>query len=239
MPKKKKSQLPLILLIIGIVLSVFIYKKYQPKKTYHFHNLPELPEGFKSYGIDVSHHQGTIDWNTFFNACDSSISFVFCKATEGIEFIDEEFENNAQALLDHNKKFSAYHFFLPKPDPIQQANHFISVYKNYEGQLPPVLDAETEGDSDTELIKNMKTWLEHVELKTGKRPIIYTSYNFYNEKFKDHFKGYKYWVANYSDKAYRFKDDNILYWQFSDNGKIPGIQKPVDLNYSKIEFLVD
>ena len=47
------------------------------------------------HGIDISHHQKTIDWN---KVKESGISFVFVKATEGIDYLDSMFIFNWQSL---------------------------------------------------------------------------------------------------------------------------------------------
>ena len=54
------------------------------------------PEGFSIRGIDVSHHQGVIDWEKLSKAQigKDPISFVFIKATEGQDFLDENFNDN-------------------------------------------------------------------------------------------------------------------------------------------------
>lgn len=196
----------------------------------------EIPEGFKSYGIDVSHHQGEIDWELLFTSGDSIIDFVYCKATEGLHHVDSEWQNNQNGLKKRNIKVGAYHFFLPNKDPIQQANHFLMHYNHAENYLPPVIDVELETDSDTELVNNVILWLDCVEKKISMRPIVYTSHYFYQTKFKDKLHGYKYWIANYNTSPPGLEDTNIIFWQFTDKGHLEGINEDVDLNYSKILF---
>ena len=82
----------------------------------------------------------------------------------------------------------------------------------------------------------ISAWLKRVEDKTGKRPIIYTSYNIYMNWLSIALPDYHFWVANYSDKVSRFKKDNILHWQYSEKGVINGIDGFVDLNYSKVKI---
>lgn len=199
-------------------------------------SLDELPAGFNSYGIDVSRYQGTIDWDAFFNHSDSLMTFVYCKATEGCDHVDSQWKRNRTELVRRGKAHGAYHFFIPSKDPIIQAEHFLANYATDDNDLPPVLDAEIEGNSITALIKNMTLWLKHVEIKTGRRPIIYTSYHIYTTIFKSRFDGYKFWIANYNKNPKGFDDEDILHWQYSDKGKVPGISGDVDLNYSKVKF---
>jgi len=237
--KKSNRRFTTILLLSFLGISgYFAYQNYFKEKfrAVQITELPQLPEGFKSYGIDISHHQSEIDWNEFLAQNDSTIKFVYCKVTEGIQLIDRQWKNNHTRLYEVKIPHGGYHFFRPSADPAIQAKHFLSNYNHNETELPPALDVETEGKSDSELIASMKIWLNIVEQKTGKRPIIYTSYSFYSTKFKHHFDNYKFWVANYSNKSHRFLDEQIIHWQFSESGKVPGITGFVDLNYSKIEF---
>lgn len=214
-----------------------LFKQYNSKESSHqFKGLRELSGSFQSYGIDISHYQGKIDWDVFFKESDSIIGFVYCKATEGVTYIDKNWEYNQKALRENNKAFGAYHFFIPQLNAELQADHFLNQYYPEQEDLPPVLDVETEAKSDTELTSKMNTWLKIVEEKTGKRPIIYTSYHFYDTKFKKKFKNYKFWIANYNDRPDRMKDENILYWQYSDKGRVPGIKGDVDMNVSKIDY---
>lgn len=196
----------------------------------------ELPEGFMSYGIDISHHQGKIDWERSFTAMDSLVSFVYCKATEGLNHVDTQWERNREQLIAHGVLHGAYHFFLPQKDPVLQAQHFLNHYKPLQGDLPPVLDAEIEVKAQKKLVKDMLIWLRTVEQATGKRPVIYTSHHLYRTVLKEAFVDYKFWIANYNKNVSGLEDEQIIHWQYSDKGEIPGIKEDVDLNFSKIEF---
>ncbi len=233
--KNKRKAFALVVLIIFSLPSIFfLYKRLNSSSAPS--NFIALPKDFKSYGIDVSHHQKEIDWSTVFQSPDTLISFVYCKATEGITHIDTQWKRNREELLKRKKTHGAYHFFLPSFSASKQAMHFLSQYKVHPDDLPPVLDAEINDIGNETLISGMKEWLTIVEKQTGRRPIIYTSYTLYQEVLKKNFPNFKFWVANYSDKEYRFHDDQILYWQYSDNGSLPGIKEDVDLNFSKIKF---
>ncbi|NRA13320.1 MAG: hypothetical protein HRT57_15345 [Crocinitomicaceae bacterium] len=222
--------------VLALVIGYAIYAKTASTAPSKLIGIRELPPGFKSHGIDISRYQGEIDWPTFLDEAGSTVSFVYCKATEGVSHIDSRYAENKKTLRQYNKAFGAYHFFSPSLNAEKQAKHFLSNYTPHGNELPPVLDVESESVSDSKLIKGMKTWLEYVELKTGKRPVIYTSYHFYSTKFKNHFKNYKFWIANYSRRNDRMISDRIIHWQYSDKGGVPGIKGPVDLNFSKQEF---
>lgn len=196
-----------------------------------------IPKGFNSFGIDVSHHQGLIDWKKIFQnkQLDTLLNFAYCKATEGTTFIDERWAENRQTLNEMGIRNGAYHFFNPDSDPIKQAEHFISIWKPRDIDLPPMLDVEIENKekNDLKLKKSINKWLLHVEKKTGHHPIIYTQDNFFNKKFKKDFLNYNFWIASYTKKPINLNYKRIVHWQYSKSGEIPGISEKVDLNVSK------
>lgn len=236
--RSKRRSKYILLFLLGSVLSACIYFYYEYTKKFTTPqelNLPVIPEGYNSYGIDISRYQGDIDWDLFMEKSDTLISFIYCKATEGINHVDRKWESNRKALRELNLLHGCYHFFRPEGDAIEQAEHFLRYYSDMDQELPPVLDSEIETSSE-ELILNMKKWLAHVENATGRRPIIYTSNHIYTTKFKDKFSGYKFWIANYNPGGPEASDESIVMWQYTDKGSVPGIYGPVDMNYSKINY---
>lgn len=226
----QRSWLIAISLLI-ILFSTAVYFTSRPKKSVELVP-PSAP--FVSIGLDVSHHQGKIDWDQVIESTDSLLSFVYFKSTEGTRFIDPSAHSNQQALHRREIPNGAYHFFSPHQDAIAQAEHFLNNYNPTFSSLPPVLDVETEGASDQNLIGKMKLWLDHVEGELGVRPIIYTNYHFYNTKFEATLKDEKFWIAHYTSNSNHLNKDNIIHWQYSEFGKVDGINGFVDLNYSKV-----
>ena len=239
--KRKSNTTNWILFFLAIpVITITAWYFYSPseKKISKNSFLENIPLGFESVGIDVSHHQGDINWNNLFykEHYDTIIHFVYCKATEGNSHVDTKWHYNRKTLNNLGVPNGAYHFFITKEAPRPQAYHFLNFWKKREVDLPPVLDVENEGFSDNDLREKMKIWLNEVEERTGIRPIIYTSLNFYETKFKNHFPNHKFWIAAYSKKPDFMNNKNILHWQFSENGILPGIDEEVDLNVSTIPF---
>jgi len=226
----------LVLIGIGIVLFTQEDNTEETSLTEKIHI--ELPKGFKSSGLDVSHHQGKINWEKLVNTSpiDTLIDFVYCKATEGRTYIDSEWESNRMQLNALGIRNGAYHFFNPNVSPKEQAKHFLAIWKQREIDLQPVLDVESESVSDKKLIKNMYDWLIYVENKSGFRPIIYTSYSYYTQKFKNEFKDYQFWIASYDKNPNAIRDKRIVHWQFTNKIELPGISEKVDFNVSKRRF---
>jgi lysozyme len=237
--KKSKSSIKAIVigaLLIGLSVIAYFYYSKDIKVVNKEEVVKSIPEGFPAFGIDVSHHQGEIDWEKLFvkERYDTIIHFVYCKATEGSDHLDTQWKKNRAELQRLNIPNGAYHFFSPQTEPRPQAAHFLAHWKKSDLDLPPVLDVESEGFSDEDLIAKMKIWLKVVEDKTGMRPIIYTSLNFFETKFINDFKNYKFWIAAYSRKPECIDDSRIIHWQYSEAGELPGFAEKVDLNVSKI-----
>lgn len=226
-----------MLIPVGIVAFVFFWYKSEGmvQTSTHFHEI--IPPGYKSVGLDVSHHQGEIDWDLLFTekGFDTIIDFVYCKVTEGSDHLDTQWERNRDYLNKHGISNGAYHYFNPKSAPRPQAAFFLETYKIRSIDLPPVLDVEDEGFSDEDLRAKVLIWCEEVKKATGVKPIIYTSLSFYETKFRGKMDGYNFWIAAYSREPEYMTDREVLHWQFSESGRLPGISGNVDLNVSKLD----
>lgn len=241
--KRKSNSRSLLLILFAIIMTgaYLVYSRYYAVKNRAFTtlNYSDLPEGFEGFGIDVSHYQGEIDWQALHDSLHATIGFVYLKATEGTTISDEYLNRNNSELDRLGILHGAYHFYIPSADPAAQAKHFLKSFKSEQKDLPPVLDVETEIADKSKLINGVKLWLAEVEKSTGRKAIIYTSFSMYSNLLKEHFKGYKFWIANYSRREERFRDPQILFWQYTDQAVLPGIKNVVDVNYSRINYTVD
>jgi len=186
------------------------------------------PEGFPIHGIDVSIYQLWIDWKTVSEQ--NLIKFAFIKATEGESHVDKAFKRNWKKSKQHGIKRGAYHFFRQEKGGKVQALNYLATVDFEKGDLAPVLDIEVfNGGSKEEWYQDIDTWLQIVEEKTGKRPIIYSGVAFYRQHLESRYKKYPVWVANYNRKKLR-SGLNWHFWQHTDRAKIKGIAVPVDHN---------
>lgn len=191
-----------------------------------------LPHGYDVHGIDVSHHQGIINWMELKNVQYSHfpIRFVFMKATEGGDFKDKAFDDNFKEAGEHRFIRGVYHFYNPQTDPVKQADFFIDNVKLTVGDLPPVLDIEKKPKDADKLKRDLKIWLNRIENHYKVKPILYTSYKFKNKYLNDSvFNSYPYWIAHYYVDSVRYTGQ-WKFWQHTDVGTLPGIRKQVDLN---------
>lgn len=190
-----------------------------------------IPTQYKIHGIDVSHHQGRINWEMAKAMKDKDISldFVFIKATEGISHIDSRFDDNWKQAKKTEFIRGAYHYFSPNVKGEDQAAHFIRTVTLLKGDFPPVIDVEEKGIiSSSLLMRGVMKFAKKVEAHYGVKPIIYTYHDFYKQHFDDSFDSYPLWIAHY----YVTKPDNQHwnFWQHSDKGRVTGINTPVDFN---------
>ncbi len=194
--------------------------------------------GFAVHGIDVSHHQSRIAWDS---VAQEDIHFAFVKATEGITFTDSLFCNNWAAMKQVGLKRGAYHFFRPSVPAYEQAVNFKTSVNLGEGDLPPVLDVEVlDGASKVQLLTGILNWLYLIEIHYGIRPILYTNLKFYNKYLAGHFDEYPVWIARYNNREPTLAcGRDWQFWQYGNRGRISGVEGPVDFNvfYGNLEQL--
>jgi GH25 family lysozyme M1 (1,4-beta-N-acetylmuramidase) len=192
-------------------------------------------------GIDVSHWQNTITWS---KVAAAGKSFAIIKATEDTTYVDPQYATNHSGAKAVGIWTGAYHFAQPDATPndaILEADHFASVINLGAGDLIPALDLEVSGGlSIVDLQTWVKTWLDEVTLQAGVRPMIYTSPAFWKKYMGDSSAladaGYKtLWVAhwNVADPwvpANKWGGNGWTFWQYSNNGHVPGINARVDLD---------
>jgi lysozyme len=195
-----------------------------------------IPSNYAMHGIDISHHQGDIDWRRLATARQSvtPLSFVFLKATEGGDHADTAFAANFDSAKQAGFVRGAYHFYIPSTDALKQADFFINTVRLDSGDLAPVLDVELPGKSGKgrkeELARGVKQWLDRVEAHYGVKPILYTSYKFKTRYLNDTiFDAYPYWIAHYYVDSVQYRG-RWHFWQHTDRGRVPGIDEDVDLN---------
>jgi lysozyme len=188
-------------------------------------------------GLDVSHDQGQIDWS---QVAAARRQFVFIKATQGITEADPDFKTNWQNAQEAGLLRGAYHYFQPGDDPLAQAKNFLSVATLQPGDLPPVLDIEVQGDlTASQLLQDVRAWLEAVREKTGVVPILYTDPGFWNTLGAQGFSEYPLWVAapnGDSEPSLPTGWTSWLFWQYSQAGTVPGITPQVDLDVFQGSF---
>ena len=188
---------------------------------------PALQAG-ETYGIDVSNHQGAIDWPAV--AADD-IAFAYVKATEGGDFVDRRFAANWQGAADAGLRRGAYHFFtLCRPGADHAAN-FLATAPPDPTALAPAVDLELSGNcsdrpEQAAVIAELEVFLERVERAWGRPALVYTNDDF-DELYPVRALGRDLWEATYYRRP---EGDRWTVWQVTSLAAVDGIAGRVDLD---------
>lgn len=132
------------------------------------------------YGIDISKYQG--DEVDFINKKENSLSFVICKATEGVTYTDPDFQHNWEMIAQKGLIRGAYHFYRCDDQPEAQSKNYLDKISDLQKtDLPPIIDFEEGGIDKTQSVEQIQmtliTFLKEIENRTSRTPIIYTDVN--------------------------------------------------------------
>jgi lysozyme len=195
------------------------------------------PRDYPIHGIDVSKYQGEIDWNA---VKASGVKFVWIKATEGGDHADEKFTANWAGAKMAGIPRGAYHFVYWCRPPDEEVAWFEQNVPVEDDALPPVLDVEATPTSQTchkhlereSAIADMRVMLEEMERHYGRRPVIYTSVDFFEAILSDGaFTDYPIWVRSTKHHpSVRYGSRKWHFWQYQADGSVPGIVGHVDRN---------
>ena len=179
-------------------------------------------------GIDVSHYQGNIDWWEV--ARSGEVNYVYLKATEGANLVDNTFRINLMGARRAGFKVGIYHFYRPDVSVEAQFANLTSTVALRDMDLLPIIDVEHRGNATLETFRErLMLFARLVEKHYGVRPIIYTSRDFYNKYLAGPFTGYKYMIARYHSDVPELVDNAaFVMWQYTQNGRVRGIRGDVD-----------
>ena len=187
---------------------------------------------FPVRGIDISHHQGEINWAELKT---ENIKFVFIKATEGGDFKDQKFQDNWSNAKKDNYHVGAYHFYRVCKNGEEQASNFIQVVPKNADNLPPVVDLEFVGNYNTNKTKEqiqleILNCLNILENYYEQIPILYVTEEFYKEYINNKFSKYPIWFRSIYHKPKLSEIKEWTFWQYSNRAHLKGIDGHVDLN---------
>ena len=180
------------------------------------------------HGIDLSHYQGEVFWEAIGD--NSKMAYVYLKATEGGDRIDDKYEQNIELAHKYGLKVGSYHFFRPKTPLKLQLENFKAQCRPSQQDLIPMIDVETkQGLSNDAFRDSLMTFLTMVEKAYHQKPLVYTGTNFYNRYMSGLMNGYKLMIAQYSSNEPVLNDGNdYMLWQYTGKGHIDGIRGYVD-----------
>ena len=184
-------------------------------------------------GVDVSGYNPSVNWQKLRN---QEIRFAFIKSTDGIntglmnQYFDEQWAGAKSAGILRG----SYHYLKATIDGVEQADFYLSKVNVQDGELPPVLDIEelfNDNASTSQFIENTQKWLERVDSKTGRRPIVYCRTEFVQRwGALSWAKNYQTWIAEWYDYTDRGQPTqpagwgDWIFWQYSgDRDMLDGV----------------
>lgn len=212
--------------VIGmILLSILAFLEY---KGYIWHT-SLFASGYEIRGLDASHYQGDVDWQKV--ASSGKYQFVYLKATEGHDYVDDTFKTNWDEAKEAGIMTGAYHFFSARSTGEEQAKLFISIVPKEEQSLPPVIDLEIGLDHPVEQIqRELEVFSNMVESHFAQKPILYVTYDTYNKYASTGFEAYDIWIRDILKPPSLKEDRKWLLWQYCNRGRVAGIDAYVDIN---------
>lgn len=237
MGKRRKKRDPMILtrwivaLTVAAALTLLLVRCLPPAPQSTAGAIP---------GIDVSSHQGDIDWRS---VADSGVTFAIVRLgyrgyDDGVLHIDEKAMENLTGARAAGLKIGAYFFSqaLTEAEAREEARLALEVLDGMALDLPIACDWEYVSpdkrtgnmDPDT-LVSCVHAFCGEIEA-AGYQSMVY-----FNQELSrtlldlDEIGQYPFWYARY-DEELRF-DKTVQFWQYSDEGTIPGIEEKVDLDW--------
>ena len=191
-------------------------------------------------GIDVSYHQGRIDWKKVKNA---GIQFAMLRAGYGKNNLDKQFHNNANGCRTNGIPFGVYWFSYAYTVEMarQEARYCVAAIEQYEVQYPVCYDLEYDsisyaGKHNVTIGKTLATkmavaFCEEVE-RLGYKAMNYANLDYAKRMFGS--VPYDLWFARYNPTPGRA---DMAIWQYSSSGSVSGITGKVDMNYCYKDYV--
>lgn len=190
--------------------------------------------------IDVSHWQGNINFN---EVKASGIEGVIIKAggSDAGFYTDSQFESNYTKAINAGLHVGAYYFVgkncLSYEDGIADADRFINIIKNKKFDLPVYMDVEAQAQGQKEKVTDSIIGFCNELEKNNYYVGVYASdiSGFKDRIDLSRIEGvYSLWVARYGSEPTYVKNYDM--WQYSDSGKVNGINGNVDMDECYKDF---
>ena len=205
--------------------------------------------GVSHVGVDVSSHQGEIDWQA---AADSGVEFAMIRAgyrgyTEGGLFEDACFAANMDGALAAGLEVGVYFFSqaLTEEEALEEADFLLSLIDGCPITYPVVFDWERQSaetsrtrEADGAVITACAAAFCSAVEAAGYLPMVYFSPSkAYGELDLSALTAWPFWLAHYTaDYAFTTFRYHFSMWQYTSTGSVPGIRGNVDLDLALTDF---
>ncbi|MGL5459145.1 MAG: GH25 family lysozyme [Cetobacterium sp.] len=189
-------------------------------------------------GIDISMHNNAVD---FGKVKASGVQVVIIKATEGVDYVDQLFNNYYNSIKDSGLNYGFYHFMSERTDPKQQAQDFWNAIKDKKFNVVPCLDIEVNSFDRTrqQISDRCIEFLEEFKNLSGYDCMIYTGGFFGRDNLDDRVKKYPGWIAHYGVSEPMETGFKVVGHQYTETGAVDGINGQVDLNHFSDEIFIN
>ena len=193
-----------------------------------------------SLGVDVSYHQGVIDWE---KVAGDGIDFAMIRAGgryygSGVVFEDSQFRSNLRGAMEAGLDTGVYFFSqaITVEEAREEARFLLNLLEDFDFSGPVVFDwenidydtARTDGVGSATVTAMAQAFCQEVE-SAGYQPMIYVNrYIAYLIYELGGVADYPFWIAEYGETPEFYYDYQI--WQYTDSGKVAGINGPADMN---------
>jgi lysozyme len=180
-----------------------------------------VPSSSAYHGIDISHYNG--DAAAEIDGADS-ITFIICKATEGVTYTDPDFFKNMRLIGEKNAISGCYHFYHTDDDPIAQADFYWQQAGKTAPGMPPIVDVEEgslpanpAGIDIARMQQHLLAFITRVQTVSGRPVMIYTNLAFADQYLNNPaFAQHSLWLAEYSSTPQlplTWKNKGYKIWQ--------------------------
>lgn len=184
--------------------------------------------------IDVSEHQGVIDWEKAMYHIDGAI--LRCGYGANYEKQDDDmFRRNADECTRLGIPFGVYLYSYADTmeEAKSEAAHVLRLIKGYKLAYPVYLDLEEPG-TQTGAVERAQVFGDIIE-EAGYWCGIYANLNWWENYLKDGLERFTKWVAQYYSKC-EYTGSHLDIWQYTSKGNVPGIKGNVDMNECYRDF---
>ena len=200
-------------------------------------------------GIDVSHHNGKIDWAAVRAA---GVDFAIIRVgfrgygDKGTLKLDSRFNENVEGALNNGIQVGVYFYSqaVTVYEAVEEASVAVNYSRKYNITLPIYFDTEFSNSEHSgradRLTASQRTniavaFCEAVK-NAGYKPGIYASKTFYTDELNfSRLSNYEIWVAHYTSETTDFKYDYKV-WQYTPKGRVNGIPNDTDINIALFDY---
>lgn len=203
-------------------------------------------------GVDVSSHQGNVNWNTLWN---SGVRFAYVKATEATSYKNPNFTQQYNGSYNVGMIRGAYHFATPNTSTgAAQANYFVANGGGWskDGKtLPGVLDIEYNpygatcyGKTQAAMVSWIRDFTTTYKARTGRDAVIYTTTNWWSQCTGNNASfgsTNPLWIARYASSPGTLPNGwgFHTFWQYTSTGPTVGDHNVFNGAYDRLQALAN